>query len=269
MPIESHVNAREPSDNAVIWRFMNMRKFRDLMASEELYFCRADLYKQDDPNEGLPSDDYVRSARGFVKYDLNDEQTLNNDQATNRQFSESFYLNCWQLYEGETLHMWKTYGEVAICSHYGLLKAALDGMLDVMHLGLVQYGDGHVTRYNVLEFIYNKRFAFDKEREVRAVLCCRDPMAGLNRHFNDLNFPNREPLDAINPIHEWVPKYKRRRVDMKLLLKEVVVGPWARDEEIEEVNLWLKVKNFACSVKRSGLTGNLTPKPEDLKRFGI
>lgn len=269
MPIEPYVNRLEPSDDAVIWRFMDMRKFRNLMASEELYFRRADLLKGDDPNEGLPADDYVRSVLGLVRYDLNDELTLNNDQASNRQFSESFYLNCWQLYEGETLAMWKRYGGVAICSRYDLLKGALNGMLDTIHLGLVRYGDGYVARYNVLDFIYHKRFAFDKEREVRAVLCCYDPLAGLNRHFNDLNFPSREPLDDVKPMHEWVPDCKRRRIDLKTLVKDVVVGPWATDEEIEEVNLWVKAKRFSCSVKRSQQTGSLTPTPEELNRFGI
>ena len=42
----------EASDDAVIWRFMDMRKFRDLMASEELYFRRAYLFA--DESEGLP-----------------------------------------------------------------------------------------------------------------------------------------------------------------------------------------------------------------------
>ncbi len=38
MPIVPHVNRVEPSGDAVIWRFMDLYKFRDLAASEEL--CR-------------------------------------------------------------------------------------------------------------------------------------------------------------------------------------------------------------------------------------
>jgi hypothetical protein len=38
MPVKSYYSQKEPAADAVIWRFMDLRKFRDLMASEELYF---------------------------------------------------------------------------------------------------------------------------------------------------------------------------------------------------------------------------------------
>ena len=45
-------------------------------------------------------------ARGLVKGDVYDEPELRSAQATNRQFSESHFISCWHLYEGETLRMW-------------------------------------------------------------------------------------------------------------------------------------------------------------------
>lgn len=38
MPAVGYYSQKEPAADAVIWRFMDLRKFRDLMASEELYF---------------------------------------------------------------------------------------------------------------------------------------------------------------------------------------------------------------------------------------
>jgi hypothetical protein len=52
MPIKPYRNQLEPAKDAELWRFMDLGKFRDLMASEELYFRRADLYP--DQSEGLP-----------------------------------------------------------------------------------------------------------------------------------------------------------------------------------------------------------------------
>jgi hypothetical protein len=49
----------------------------------------------------------------------------------------------------------------------------------------------------------------EKERELRVVLSCYDPVGGTNRHYNLNNFPNREPLDDLNPLHAWVHEYKR------------------------------------------------------------
>ena len=61
MPIESYFSQLEPPEDAEIWRFMPLHRFEDLMANEELFFCRADLFTQDE-NEGIPPEDYVRRA---------------------------------------------------------------------------------------------------------------------------------------------------------------------------------------------------------------
>jgi hypothetical protein len=87
----------------------------------------------------LPSDEYVGLALGLQKYDLNDELKLNDNQAFNRQNSEAYFINCWQIYEGETLEMWKTYGNgVAVFSRFELLKTALSIMLDDILVAIVR-----------------------------------------------------------------------------------------------------------------------------------
>jgi hypothetical protein len=49
MPVETYVGHLEPENqDAVIWRFVNMKKFRDFMETQELYFCRADVFSQDE-----------------------------------------------------------------------------------------------------------------------------------------------------------------------------------------------------------------------------
>jgi hypothetical protein len=73
VPIVAHEACSEPRPDTIICRFVDLRKFRDLFANEELYFRRTDLFKEIDPNEALPPDDYVRRALGLTKYDLRDE----------------------------------------------------------------------------------------------------------------------------------------------------------------------------------------------------
>ena len=68
MPVKSYYSQKEPNSDAVIWRFMDLRKFRDLMASEELYFRRADLF--DDESEGLPPEQYVQRVLGLDPWDI-------------------------------------------------------------------------------------------------------------------------------------------------------------------------------------------------------
>ena len=271
MPLVPYDKQIEPPDDAEIWRFMDMDKFRDLMANEELYFRRTDLYKKDDPNEGLPKDNYVRRVRGLKPFVLDDELTLNSDQASNRLHSEAFYLNCWSLYDGNnTLRMWYRYAPygVAICSRYCRLKSALQVMLDVIHLGKVRYGDGDMTGYNLLQCIYTKGDDYVWENEVRAVLCSCDPVGGQARNYGETNFPNREPQDDINPLHPWVHPCKRRRIDLKELGTGIAVSPWATAETLKEVEQnWAKMRTYNFPVV-SDLKSPMTPTIEDLKARG-
>jgi hypothetical protein len=269
MPITPHVDCTEPPANTLICRFIDLPKFRDLFANEELYFRRTDLFKETDPNETLPSEEYARRVLGLQRYELHDELALNNDLAFARQISESYFLNCWQLFEGETLDIWKTYGNgVAVFSRFHLLKAQLAPMLDNILLGIVRYGEKDMTGYNLIRFLYTKPRLFEKERELRVVLQCYDPVGGANRHYNLNNFPNREPFDDLNPLHPWVHECKRRRIDLRALVTEVRLSPWATQEESEEVKLWVKGKNFPCPITPSDLTSSMTPTLEELKHLG-
>jgi hypothetical protein len=223
--------------------------------------------KRQTPVKRCPSDEYARRALRLNRYDLHDELALNNDLAFARQVSESYFINCWQLFEGETLEMWRKYGNgVAIFSRFELLRSQLTVMLDDILVGIVRYGENDMTGYNLIQFLYTKRRHFAKERELRIVLQCYDPVGGANRHYDLNNFPNREPLDGLNPLHEWVHECKRRRIDLKVLVTEVRLSPWATQEEFEEVNTWVKGKNFPCLVTRSDLTSDVTPTLDELRR---
>jgi hypothetical protein len=265
MPIVPYVNRVEPGEDAEIWRFMDLRKFRDLMASEELYFRRADLFP--DKTEGVPPEQYVTRVLGLNPYDINDRTKLNDHLGSLAQDRESYYINCWHLYRVETLDMWEQYGHdgVAVCSRYGLLNSTLNGLLDEVHLGLVRYGTDHLTnRFNVLEFITTKQIQYSQDREVRAFLTCIDSLAGGNRHFDLDNIPHALPLD-LNPRHSWVPECKRRRVDLRSVVTDVVISPWAEKDASDEIKLWISLKGFPKSARASALTSNLIPSLEQFR----
>jgi hypothetical protein len=252
MPVVSHPHCTEPPDDTVICRFMDFQKFRDLFANEELYLQRTDLFKEDDPWEALPSDDYIRAKLGLRRYDPTDELRLINEQAFLRQNSEGYFITCWQIFEKETLHMWERYGKgVCIFSRFDLIKAQLDSMLDQIIVGLVRHQEAPTDPYNTIQFLFTKRGHFDRESELRIVLQCYDPMANPNRHLDASNVPSREPRDELNKLHEWVHPCKRRRIDLKSLVTEIRMSPWATPNETAEVNLWVKNENFSCPVTSS------------------
>ena len=267
MPVVPYTNRLEPAQDAVIWRYIDLRKFRDLMASEELYFRRADLFT--DKSEGLPPEDYAARVLGLNPYDIRDRSELNHHLGSLAQHRESYYISCWYLYRQETLDMWEQYGHdgVAVCSRYELLNAALDGLLDEAHLDLVQYGTSHIQRgFNALEFITTKQTKYAPDREVRAFLTVYDPLAGGNRHFDLDNVAHPGPLD-VNPRHSWVPDSKRRRINLRSLITDVVISPWAEPDAVEEINLWVKSKGFRERARPSDLTATTTPTLDEFRRF--
>src|SRR6184192_3189683 len=140
MPLEAYVGQLEPEkQDAVIWRYVNMKKFRDFMKTQELYFCRADLFA--DKNEGLPPENY-KPFPHLNPLDLRDRRQIDDSLGNVAQFREAFYVNCWHLFTDETSKMWKQYGEdgLAICSRYRLLKTELNALKDRAFIGLVRYG---------------------------------------------------------------------------------------------------------------------------------
>ncbi len=185
MSIHDHDKKIEPDANDTVWRFLRMPYFRDLMATEELYFRRTDLYKNDDPNEGLPTDSYLRRTLKLDRFDLDDELALNAHQASNRLRSESYYLNCWSLDDPDSrLRMWYRYAPygVAVQSEYGRLRVAMTEFLDDVHIGKVRYGDGQMTGYNALQILFTKAPSYGWENEIRTVVCSYDPVGGQARN---------------------------------------------------------------------------------------
>src|SRR5438309_12035295 len=139
MPVRPYYSQKEPPPEAVIWRFLDLRKFRDLMANQELYFRRADLF--DDQSEGLPPEQYVRHVLGFDPYDIKDALALNNRLGSLAQSREMHFITCWHLYHKEHLATWEQYGPdgAALTSRYGLLKESLASIPDDTHNGLIKY----------------------------------------------------------------------------------------------------------------------------------
>lgn len=251
MPVELFTDGIEPDDQeAVIWRFMHLWKFCNLMRTRELYFCRADLF--DDETEGLPPEEYIPLLRPAPV----DAADLDNTIGSIAQFREAFFLNCWYLVSEETigtLRMWEKYGEVAVCSGYGLLKSALDSITGPgqPHLGLVRYGGRHhPTRWNVQRFITTKQQKYQHEQEVRAALWFpeRSTITGVNRHFDKNNCPHRRPLTPPS-----APEGERRRVDLQSLITGIVVSPSAPDALLSEVEWLTRQTGHSIPIRRSEL----------------
>jgi hypothetical protein len=247
MPLEPYPqeDLQPGSDDAAIWRFMPLKRFVELMRSRTLYFCRADRFK--DEHEGMPTEEYARQVIAHMGpgHDLDD--TIGNLV----QQKESYFISCWYLFDHETARMWGEYGKdgVAICSRYGLLKAALDAMPDRAMLGLVRYGTDHVG-FNILRFITTKLPDFADEHEVRALIW-KPEWAGNNRHIDANNKFHRKPL--TDPPPHVLPGL-HRAVDLRSLIEAIVVSPEAPRGTTEQIRTLLTELGYRIPVRESGFT---------------
>jgi hypothetical protein len=163
--VETYPDQLEPQDQgAVIWRFLDLSKFCDLIATAEIYFCRADLFA--DEREGLPPEEYLATF-GLHPYDVSDRRQLINHIGSDAQFRQAYYVNCWYLFREETCQMWKEYGTegVAVTSQYRLLRSALNAMKDRAFIGQVRYGAQHLVgkTANLFRYITTKRSDYAHE----------------------------------------------------------------------------------------------------------
>jgi hypothetical protein len=247
MPIEPYPqDGFQPErDDAVVWRFMPFCRFEELMRTGELYFCRSDIF--DDKHEGLPTEEYVRSACANMGPGYDIDYTIGNLV----QDKEACFVSCWYLFDHETAKMWVTHGRngVAICSRYQLLKAALNAMSDRTMLGLVRYSSEHFG-FNVLRFITTKLPEFAEEREVRALIW-KPEWVGCNRHIGPDNRCHRKPL--TDPPPHVLPGL-HRAVDLQALIDGVVMSPEANPEIREEIKQLLEKLGYVIPVQESSLT---------------
>jgi hypothetical protein len=231
-----------------------------------MFFVRPTLVRQTargDESEGLPPEEYV-PILGLNPFDLLDRQKIDDSIGSMAQFREAYYINCWHLFREETCEMWEKYGKdgVAVCSRYRLLKSALDSMNERAYLGLVRYGSDHLTGWNTLRFITTKQKRYAGEREVRAFLWIIDPYAGGNRHFDIDNRPHPRPLTP--PPQDRVLKGHKQKVDLRALVTEIVVTPWAASSTFGEIDALVKNNGYTIPVQPSALTRfrDFLPGPE-------
>jgi hypothetical protein len=245
------------------WNFGNSR---DLIETGQLYFRRSD--KLDDEHEGIPPEEFARQSLGLNAYDINDIQKLNNDLGSTAQFRQAFYINCWYLFDQETVGMWANYAKdgVAIVSRYSLLKTVLEPITDRTFLGLLRYGWSLGTRWNTLRFITTKREEYAAEREVRALLWLVNSGDGVNRH---IDIDNRVHPRPVYDPPESLPLGVKREVDIQTLICEVVITPKAPPELLNEVQSMMRQAGLTVAVRPSLLTqyAHFLPTAEELVRY--
>lgn len=164
------------SDDVVIWRYMNLPKFLDLLETESLYFSQ--VSKLGDAFEGSLSRPSIERFR--ERYENSNSATKGPKadifaQEIYQLNQHFFYVSCWHMSAYESAAMWAQYSTegIAIRSTFGRLKTVVEPHPDDVFIGTVEYPDydNVVIDFGVtIEPLFYKRRSFEYEREVRAVM---------------------------------------------------------------------------------------------------
>ena len=221
---------------------MSFTKFVSLLTRKALFFARAD--KLGDPFEGSLSKLNI-DLSPVINSGIPEEQIrlLHNYIKDKRRF---VLVNCWHENEHESDAMWKLYaghGEgIAIKTDFGSLKLSLVGD-DPVYVGRVNYVDYDTTFIQendpVAPFIH-KRKSFEHEREVRAIIQKHNVIGGKI-------IVGGPDIYEAGTYHE---------VDTSMLIKKVIVPPYAQDWFVELAQATAETFGLQSSVTKSSLAAS-------------
>ncbi|MBQ3113780.1 MAG: DUF2971 domain-containing protein [Phascolarctobacterium sp.] len=181
------------NDDVIIWRYMNIAKFLDLLKSSELHFAKVSDFE--DPYEGKVGD----ATRLFEKMGKSiDKQIKIRDYFDDMEnIASKCFVNCWHMNNFENVAMWKIYAEnnmgIAIQTRVDKLKEAIRSVNNTRHklyFQKVTYGDFENDNLPIIEpvnILFYKKKEFEYEKEFRIARVNKGTKEDFFRLKVDLN----------------------------------------------------------------------------------
>lgn len=285
MPIESHPSFNQPSDDTVLWRYMDLARFASLITTRQLWFPTAEVLAADDPHEArwplanyrhrdwggradVPADvieSIDASSYGphaDFDYKLAQVKFLRDQSIKHMEiYRRSMCVNCWHAVPYESAAMWKIYagggGGVAIQSSAGAIANALGKTEGQIYMGSVVYirdSDPPVNFENVFNAATLKRSAFEYEREVRLVhsLGLWGDMPQM--HLGSDGYWVLPPADVYSSyLTRPQPSGKAFEVDLGELMHGVWLSPYSPPWHEKLVTDLCEAFGLSTPIKRSAL----------------
>lgn len=97
-----------PQDDTIIWRYMDLWKFIDLIQTNELYFPRID--QLGDLTEGVfPEEAQNRLFEYLESNGRNEEADSLREGLRNQRHRVDKFISSWNLSDNESFLLWKAY----------------------------------------------------------------------------------------------------------------------------------------------------------------
>lgn len=242
-----------PFGDQVIWRYVPLASYLDMIFTSKLIFRRLDEFK-DDPFEGssLPQDVEFRRE---VDHSLDEpeesrKRNIESFSSIHEGMRKMFFVSCWHLSEFESDGMWRRYpSESTVC----LLSSVKSFTTSIktehgVYLGKVNYIDFTNPQVeptygeNFLSKIYRKKNFYKYEREMRAVI----------NYYVDLEGTS---TGEVSKMFSNNPKSLEIEFDLNELVHEVRINPKAISEFKTTVLTVTRKANLNFSVNDSAMRG--------------
>lgn len=225
---KNNPNITLPEDpNTIVWKYLDLSKFLDLLLSRKLFMSRSDKFE--DQYEGTFSEPTYEEIK---KLSVNNPEFLN----YYKSHREKVVISSWHINEYESFAMWQIFTQnsegLAIQSTIGRLQKAMDVEKDFnQYIGEVNYID-YKKEYIPFDdmffpFLF-KRKSFQYEREVRII-------ADLSEHDIKINEGLKIEVDIDQLIEKIYIHPKSENWYKKLVIE--LVDKLGFDFEIEKSDL--------------------------------
>jgi hypothetical protein len=221
-----------PEDpDTIVWKYLDLSKFLDLLLSKKLFMSRSDKFE--DQYEGTFSEPTYEEIRKIAE---------NNPKFLNyyKSHREKIAISSWHINEYESFAMWQIFTKnnegLAIQSTIGRLKEALQPERKTeQYIGEVNYID-YKKEYipfndNFFPFLF-KRKSFQYEREVRII--------------SDVTQNNIEINDGL-----------KIDVDIHQLIEKIYIHPKSENWYKNLVIQLMEQLGFNFSIEKSDLESDI------------
>lgn len=261
MAITEHPNLITCAGGTKVWRYIDLGKFRSMLETNSLFFCRADEFS--DIFEGSqPEREYQwkfdRQKQHAERYNLafDEEHAWKNvegSSASYKRLRRATVVNCWHMNENESAVMWGAYlkdteGVVIQTNAQSLINSFSESPLKI-YSSVIRYLDynndiyyheqdyPHAGENTLIPLIHKKR-EYQGEQEFRL-------FHEVGAAQNDENYWDAQP------------SYKGMLIECGIVgaIEQVVFHPSIKERPLEEAMQLVAQYGLQDKVGKSSMTG--------------
>jgi hypothetical protein len=226
------------ADSELLWRYMELPKFEDLLKTSTLYLARADQFV-DDPFEGrLSAGNTERSSKSEEIFrSLYKIQTPENWKDSQETLRQVVFISCWHRNTRECFEMWRAYTKTpnsVVITTSG--KALRRFVPEKIMKSAVKYAplDFPRTEFSHTSLFFYKPSRYKIEREYRLLRVPEEDESFYIESPADLC--RRIPIKTKKIVHRVIThphatRETKRRVDE--LLRDYLPGRKREDSALE------------------------------------